>query len=445
MRIWGVGLALAVVLVPATASAATVARVSDVGAQRVLTVTGGGEVNAVDVTPGGIVSDPAGISSDGTCSPLSSTAVSCPLGTNRRLEAQLGDGGDTLRVTESFASTAIAVGGGNDVVVLDGAMHGPVSGGAGADILASGPGDQQLDGGDGRDWLIGRGGNDVLSGGAGADVLDGGASRDIISYSDRTQPVAVTLDNQANDGVAGEADLIVADGTGDGVLGGTGADFLVGDGAGNFLVGSTGADVIAGGGGDDDLIGGDGDDYIVAGDGEDFLSGGSGRDTLQGEAGNDWLHANAGIVDRDAARDVVSGGAGVDGYYGLVPTIPCAVPCESAVPSLISFDDVANDNAEGDNVRADVEMFMRSEDRRPLDKANDVITGNAANNVIATYEGNDQITPLGGTDLVYADAGNDVVDTRDGEVDAVDCGAGTDLLRADPGDQHAGCETVDLP
>ncbi len=445
MRHLGVTLVLVGALVPATASAATVVHVTDVGPQRVLTVTGGAEVNAVDVLPGGIVSDPAGVSSDGSCSPLSATAVSCPLAADRRLEAQLGDGSDRLGVTESFPAISIAAGGGDDVVRIDGTTNGPVTGGTGSDILAGGPGDQQLDGGAGPDWLIGRAGIDVLTGGAGADVLDGGAGRDLMSYSEHPQAVVVTLDNTRNDGAPGEGDLIVGDGTGDGVVGSSHGDFLIGDGAANFLVGGGTADVIAGGGGDDDLIGGEGNDYVAGGDGDDFVSGGTGADTLLGDGGSDSLHANAGIEDRDAAPDVVSGGAGVDTYLGLVPPIPCPIVCESLLASVISLDDVANDNTEGDNIRADVEIFMRSEDRRPLDRAGDFVSGSAANNVIATYEGDDRIAPLGGSDLVYADAGNDLIDTRDGQVDAVDCGPGSDFLRADPGDQHTGCETVELP
>ncbi len=90
-------------------------------------------------------------------------------------------------------------------------------GGAGADILAGNDGANILDGRGGNDILTGGGGNDRLDGGEADDLLDGGGGADTLrgqggtdtaNYALRNQPVNVSLDGAANDGQAGEGDLV---------------------------------------------------------------------------------------------------------------------------------------------------------------------------------------------------------------------------------------------
>jgi Ca2+-binding RTX toxin-like protein len=216
-----------------------------------------------------------------------------------------------------------------------------------------------LDGGDGDDELEGGTGRTVLHGGAGGDIFHpGGANDDIIDYSDRTAPLTVTIgDGLANDGEAGEGDLIPdsiakiwggeagdsityapAQVLDDGVLegrggndtifctasfttilggpgsdlltdrgstfdevvnGGPGADVLVGGGEASFqrFRGGPGLDQIDGKGHRDIIFGGDGPDDLVGGAGPDFLSGGAGKDTLRA---------------RDMYADRLKGGTGGD-------------------------------------------------------------------------------------------------------------------------------------
>ncbi len=456
-------LAIAVALAPATASAATSARIGPAGPQNVLFITGGAEVNTVTVAPDGDatrVSDPAGVTPDTGCTPLSATAVTCPLAASDRLEAQLGAGNDGLTITDTFVHALIAAGSGDDVVRIDSDLSGAsppiLAGQDGNDILAGGPARETFDGGDGRDWLIGRGGNDHMTGGAGPDVLDGGAGADTIDYSDRNAPVAIILDNQPNDGANGEGDFIVPESSpnpaarqGDELRGGQAGDFLVGDGGGNVIAGGAGSDVIDGAGGADLIGAAEGNDYVVAGSGDDTVNGHTGSDTLLGQDGNDRIHANAGLEDRDGAADVVSGGAGIDIYLGLDPPLFCGFDgpfyCTAVQSSLISLDDAANDNAESDNIRSDIETVLRADSTLVVDTAGDIIVGNAANNAISTLDGPDRIAPLGGNDLVLAGGGDDLIDTRDGVLDQIDCGTGADFLRADAVDQRVGCETVELP
>jgi Ca2+-binding RTX toxin-like protein len=452
-------------LMPATASAATNATVgnaTDGGTLgKYLALASGAEANSVTVALGSgatLVSDPAGVTTtEGTCAIVTPTTLSCPVGPNDIFRADLGDGNDSLWVTANFKSVGVVAGGGNDVVVIDIDAKGDLFGGLGDDILAGGAAAEDFNGGPGRDWLIGRGGADRLSGSTGPDVIDGGAGADSVLYGDHSEPVQVILDDQANDGAAGEGDLVVAEsapnpaaGAGDAIGGGTGADFLVGDGGGNVISGGQGNDLVAGGAGDDTVNAQDGDDYAAGGAGNDRVIGGRGRDMVLGEAGNDRLHANAGSDDRDGAADVVSGGAGVDTYHGISsPSFCLLFPpnfCTATQPSLISLDDAANDNAEGDNVRADVESISRTDpDGLIVDAASDILVGNGADNVLESGNGDDRLAPGGGKDIALAGSGNDLIDTRDGVVDLVDCGLGTDFLRADPLDLHDGCETVELP
>src|SRR5262249_40134023 len=81
----------------------------------------------------------------------------------------------------------------------------------------------------------------------GADTLTGGDGIDVADYSRRTAPVSLTLDGQANDGEAGEHDMIGSDI--EDLVGGDGADTLSGNADDNVLDGGLGADVMNGGGG----------------------------------------------------------------------------------------------------------------------------------------------------------------------------------------------------
>ncbi len=134
-----------------------------------------------------------------------------------------------------------------------------LDGGAGADELWGGPGADRLDGGGDNDTAI--------DGGPGADVLAGGGGTDTMSYANRTEPITATLNAVADDGEAGEGDLI-ASGF-ERVNGGAGNDVIVGDSAPNGLFGNDGDDTITGGGGVHDVVnGGAGNDFVNTLDGD---------------------------------------------------------------------------------------------------------------------------------------------------------------------------------
>jgi Ca2+-binding RTX toxin-like protein len=224
-------------------------------------------------------------------------------------------------------------------------------GGASADRLEGNPASNKLEGG---------GGDDALIGGVGADVLAGGSGTDTVSYEDRAVGVSADLDGQADDGTAGEGDLIATDV--EQLTGGTGSDALTGGPGTDVLAGLAGDDVLAGGGAGDamhggpgfdtvtytdratavsadldgqpddgsvgegdqiaadveQLVGGSGGDTLVGGPGPDALNGGPGADTLRGADGNDHLDGADGDdqLSGQPGNDTLLGGAGDDTLSG---------------------------------------------------------------------------------------------------------------------------------
>ena len=93
------------------------------------------------------------------------------------------------------------------------------------------------------------------------------AFNDRADYGARTGGVTVTLDALADDGEAGEGDLVADDV--EEVAGGAGDDVLRGSDGPNVLSGGPGADRIDGAGGDDVISGGVGNDELTGGPGAD--------------------------------------------------------------------------------------------------------------------------------------------------------------------------------
>jgi N-acetylglucosamine-6-sulfatase len=80
---------------------------------------------------------------------------------------------------------------------------------------------------------------------------------------------------------------------------------------------------------------------------------------------------------------------------------------------------------------------------------NDSLSGSRLYDIICAYAGDDTISAGAGPDWIFAGAGHDIVRTgtgddhvmlRDGIRDAVNCGGGRDVVRADASDRLAECE-----
>jgi Ca2+-binding RTX toxin-like protein len=258
--------------------------------------------------------------------------------------------------------------------------------------------------------------------------------------------------------------------------GGGGPDLFDGGGGSDRLRGNGGDDVIRGGTGDDaELFGGDGNDTLSGEDGDDKLRGGAGNDSEDGGAGNDSFGAS----DGDLGADDIRGGPGFD-----------LLDLDAhAGGASITLDDVANDGTPGenDNVHSDLEKVYgtRGNDTYVGTAGNDVfdggfgsdtarggpgddnltggteadaLFGEAGNDTLYGGEGDDRVDGGPGTDSLFGDysscsaygcsSGNDTLLARDGEPDALNCGAGADSAQIDAVDTLAqdgfqACETVD--
>lgn len=135
----------------------------------------------------------------------------------------------------------------------------------------------------------------------GADRIIGGSAFSRVDYSERSQPVNVTLNfGGADDGEPGERDEIT--GSNEFVNGGQAGDVI------RAPAGSRAAHNLSGLGGDDRIEGAEGADTLSGGDTANALlsRGGDGADTLLGFGGDDRIEANDGV------GDIVGCGAGSD-------------------------------------------------------------------------------------------------------------------------------------
>jgi Ca2+-binding RTX toxin-like protein len=244
-----------------------------------------------------------------------------------------------------------------------------IDGGSGDDSLFGNGGDDHLIGDVGNDDLVGGVGDDVLEAGpgndmlefqpggysvmeeagpndtAGTDELHGGADVDTVGYGQRTDPLTITMDGQADDGAPGEDDLIANDV--EEVDGGQADDTMTGNDGPNVLVGADGNDTVDGGAGDDTLdgtmgndtvLGRTGADTVAGGHGDDFVDGGPGQDNIYGEyaIGCSTLMACIGGADeiraRDGESDLISCGVATDhaviDTIDVIRNIPGETTCE---------------------------------------------------------------------------------------------------------------------
>jgi hypothetical protein len=250
------------------------------------------------------------------------------------------------------------------------------------------------------------------------------------------------------------------------------------------LQGTDGSDVLIGGPGNDKLNGFNGDDRLDGGDGDDTVVGGIDKDAVLGGAGNDNV---AGDGFEDAYPDVVDGGPGldtIDGDWSSRRYDAVVTPLNLTLAG--GADDGRSGGAEGDDVRG----VERIHENIPgayagTDAPEEIVVrqittpvtmrGNGGNDVLKTGDGADAIdggsgddeidagfgddTIVGGPgrDRISADTaggdcgpfwckypyGNDTIDARDGEVDSISCGFGTDTVLADSVDVVGkDCENV---
>jgi Ca2+-binding RTX toxin-like protein len=398
-------------------------------------------------------------------------------------QASLGDGNDTITLLANLP-TSIGAGGGADTMtggpaadfLRGGQQDDAITGGGGNDQLVgddpgvAGGGNDALDGGDGNDTEDGQDGADTVRGGLGDDTLAGGGGNDLFpaeavsdgvdvvnggdgvdtaTYAARTEPLTLSLDDQANDGLAGNAfDNVHTDV--ENLIGGSAADTISGSGGANSLDGGPGNDsldgldaddAITGGPGDDTAAGGAGDDSLGGGDGDDDEAGGPGNDTLGGGDGNDKESGGDGTdtMNGDAGDDSLDGGAGPDVFAGGDGTDTGSYQSRTNGVT-VTLDGNAGDGepGEGDNVQGDVENVLGG-------TGADTFIGSAAGNTLDGGAGEDYSDGGAGSDnLVGGDAGDVLRSRGSGEPDTIACGPGPDFVIAKANDTIAAdCDRAD--
>ena len=307
----------------------------------------------------------------------------------------------------------------NDIETIDGSF--------GPDDITGTTGTQTFNGG---------GDNDTLRGGADADNLNGGTENDAL-FGDAGADVI--RGDAGNDGLHGGADT-------DNLDGGVGADTMNGDaGTGDMVTYETRFTSITadiGGAGDD----GDASDG-AAGSRDNIqsdvetLRGGSVADTLRGDA-------NANRLEGGGGNDTLDGRGGPDQLVGGGATDTADYSARSN-PVTVTIGAGANDgeNAEGDDVAADVEVATGG-------SGNDSLTGSGLADTLNggpgadTLNGGGAIDTLNGgadDDTVNGEAGNDILN-GDAGPDALNGGDNNDTINAGPGDDtlrgDAGTDTL---
>ncbi len=306
-----------------------------------------------------------------------------------------------------------------------------------------------------------------------------------------------TINGQEKDLIHDDIHTLIGSNGTDYLIGSNGPDTIVGAapvGTGNGVVDTpAGTDLILGRGGADTLVGGDrgyvgggaGADSIVGGrsaasgdlttihgdDDNDTIVSGLGNDEIFGDAGSNTLayasvqQQGLDIVDRGTSgvtatlpnpgqtatggktggpeKDIIHsdigtlvGGNGNDVLFGndLANTIAGVAPAGTAG---VKPGPAGNDALIG---AGGVDLLLGAE-------GNDLLAGGADNDTLVGAGGNDALNGQAGSDVFNSGDGNDMNYARDGALDTIICGLGTDSLSADAIDLHpAGdCETITLP
>ena len=267
-----------------------------------------------------------------------------------------GDGNDTVlaaggndSITGGAGNDQLSGLGGNDTLA-GGLGFNFLVGGLGDDLFISGGGTDNIQGGDGVDTLSFAGVSgpvtvDAISATgpglagttyfSGVETIIGTSAGDSIGY------VGSLLDGGGGDdtliGVFASAstllggegnDQLIGGGAGDSISGGTGDDYIFGYGGADTVDGGAGNDVILGSGANSSLSGGLGDDVVVGSEGADTIDGGAGANYIVAGSGDDLILSTG--------TDTVLGGDGIDtlSFAGL--TAGVVVNAYSATSSAIA-------------------------------------------------------------------------------------------------------------
>jgi Ca2+-binding RTX toxin-like protein len=196
------------VVLPGVADASVASRSGNL-----ITVTAGaGEANDVTVEVRNFafvqVTDTAGVTAAGDCTPISATQARCGAQQFPDVTVALGDGNDIFRVHDGteFGTFNVDGGSGDDNIIDMG--HGTAHGGDGNDIVGGSSQDDQVFGDAGDDTVRGFAGADTVTGGPGRDLIEG----DTGIYLDGGSDTILSRDGEADRVTCGYGtDTVTAD------------------------------------------------------------------------------------------------------------------------------------------------------------------------------------------------------------------------------------------
>jgi Ca2+-binding RTX toxin-like protein len=347
------------------------------------------------------------------------------------------------------------------------------------DFISVGAGDDTVNGGGGGDTVYGGDGDDYIFAGLGIETLDGGAGTDWLDVTHWSGDYVISLLTGVTN-YAGEAfdnfENIAAGGGDDSLTGTDGANVILGGGGRDTIEGRLGDDVLAGEAGNDILYGGAGQDFLFGGEGDDALVGGGGVDVAYGGLGRDAIYSSGqgrylGEGDDDVVHAGALGGAetldGGDGTDWLVLSTGLALGYavdlatgfgNFAGKRFLGFENVSGgawadtltgtDAANSLDGRDGADGLSGGAGADILDggAGDDFLDGGLGDDRLSGRDGNDVLVGGGGVDLVFGDGGADALRSggagryygQDGDdtlyagvgggPEALDGGAGTDLL-----------------
>ena len=223
-----------------------------------------------------------------------------------------GEGDDDIR-GDSNANT-ISGGNGRDLLSGRGGNDTVIGGGGDDIIFAGGQNDLVFAGGE-NDFIIGEGGNDTLNGEAGNDVFyqwnHNGAGTDTIDGGSGFDTIRMQVYNASGEQEFSDVDFTYTfTAPGAGTI--TGANETINFSEIEQILDGVGNSNYNGSSGNDVFFGNSGEDVINGGDGVDFLDGGADNDRFLITDAGDLFGGSLNIFGSPFAREVISGGSGVD-------------------------------------------------------------------------------------------------------------------------------------
>jgi hypothetical protein len=258
------------------------------------------------------------------------------------------------------------------------------------------------------------------------------------------------------------------------MLGGPGNDRLELSASGGTLDGGPDDDILNGYPGNDTLLGGDGQDTLEGGAGSDHVDGGPGDDLVSGDGyegqyadvidggpGNDRIEIDWSSRVYDYVQPPVAvtlGGGADDGRPGEGDDVRNVEHLDLNIAVDVTGTDAAETLEFHQMTRSMTIDARGGDDTVQAGEGADTVRGGAGDDTLDASFGDDTIDPGPGRDTVYADLrggdcgpfwctlpyGNDTVLARDGEIDSISCGVGTDRVVADADDVVSpDCEAVE--